>query len=138
MSDIKLGMPTLIELPSVEANVQLCRKLGLSFVELNMNLPEYRPEVLPADRVRAVTGETGVGFTLHLPEELDLASFHPAIREGHLRCCTDAIRWAGECGVKVVTLHLHSGVYFTLPDRRRWVYEQHREQFLSRSFMTAS
>ena len=131
MSDIMLGMPALLELPSVEANVELSRKLGLSFVELNMNLPAFRPGALPAERLLALTEETGVGFTLHLPEEVDLASFHPSIREGHLHCCKNAIRWAGEFGVNLVNLHLNSGVYFSLPHRRVWIYEKHCDQFVS-------
>lgn len=40
------GMPILIENKSLEKNVDLCRELGLQFVELNMNLPEYQIEKL--------------------------------------------------------------------------------------------
>lgn len=36
---IDIGMPTLIELPEIEDCAALCSKLGLQFVELNMNLP---------------------------------------------------------------------------------------------------
>jgi len=35
-------MPTLIEYPSLEQNLSLCSELGLDFVELNMNMPEYQ------------------------------------------------------------------------------------------------
>ena len=87
-------MPTLIELASLNANVALCRELGLSFVELNMNLPEYSPECLPAERLRACRDATGIDFTLHLPEELDLAAFNRHAREGHLACFREAITWA--------------------------------------------
>ena len=131
MTDIRLGMPTLIELPSAEANVDLCQRLGLEFVELNMNLPGFCPDALPAERLPALTAATGVGFTLHLPEEVDLASFHPSIRQGHLHCCKDAIRWAAEFGAGLVNLHCNSGVYFSLPDRRVWIYEKHCDEFVS-------
>ena len=36
------GMPVLLELDTLEQNAALCRELGLSFVELNMNLPQYQ------------------------------------------------------------------------------------------------
>jgi len=124
-------MPTLIELADLDANVALCRELGLSFVELNMNLPEYSPERLSADRVRSVRDGTGIDFTLHLPEELDLAAFNRRIREGHLACCREAVAWAGDAGIPLINLHLNMGVYFTLPDRRVWLYEKHRDTFLS-------
>lgn len=34
---MQLGMPTLIEMKSIEACAALCRELGLDFIELNMN-----------------------------------------------------------------------------------------------------
>ncbi|MCK4850563.1 MAG: sugar phosphate isomerase/epimerase [Phycisphaerae bacterium] len=131
MSKFALGMPTLIELPELEANIELCRKLGLSFVELNMNCPAYNPQSLGAERLSQLNRETGVGFTLHLPEEIDLASFQPSIRQGHFSCCKEAIAWAGEAGISIVNLHLNSGVYFSLPDQRVWLYEKYKSDFLS-------
>ena len=130
MTAFALGMPTLIELPSLEANVRLCRELGLSFVELNMNSPLYNPRDLPGERLLRLQQDMGIEFTLHLPEEIDLASFHPSIRQGHLDCCANALRWAGQAGIRIVCLHLNSGVYFTLPDRKVWLYEQYRPDFL--------
>lgn len=129
MTRFMLGMPTLIELPDVEANVRLARELGLGFVELNMNVPAFCPAALPAARLRELGAETGLAFTLHLPEETDLASFHPAVRRGHLEGCLEAVRWAADAGMALVNLHLSPGVYFTLPERRVWVYDVHREQF---------
>jgi len=44
MHDLTRGMPTLIECQSIEVNIELCRELGLDFIEieLNMNLPQYQ------------------------------------------------------------------------------------------------
>jgi hypothetical protein len=39
---MQLGMPTLIEIKSLEACAALCRDLGLAFVELNMNLQSIK------------------------------------------------------------------------------------------------
>lgn len=36
------GMPTLIENRTLADNISLCRALDLSFIELNMNFPEYQ------------------------------------------------------------------------------------------------
>ncbi len=126
-----LGMPTLIELPDLAANVDVCRRLGLAFVELNMNLPAFCPENLDPMDIKRVSAESGVGFTVHLPEELDLASFHPPIREGHIRRCEQAIDWAGRAGAALVNMHLNPGVYFTLPDGKAWIYDRHSDRFLS-------
>ena len=43
---IQFGMPTLVENRTLEDNVDLCRSLGLKFIELNMNFPEYQVEQL--------------------------------------------------------------------------------------------
>ena len=43
---IQFGMPTLIENKTLEENIRLCSRLGLRFIELNMNFPEYGTDVL--------------------------------------------------------------------------------------------
>jgi len=43
---LQFGMPTLIENSTLEDNVALCKSLGLKFIELNMNFPEYQVEKL--------------------------------------------------------------------------------------------
>ena len=36
---MKLGMSTLVEFDSLEENIELCERIGLNFIELNMDLP---------------------------------------------------------------------------------------------------
>jgi hypothetical protein len=48
---MQYGMPTLIEYKSLKENVELCRALGLDFIELNMNLPQYQAESLMSSMV---------------------------------------------------------------------------------------
>lgn len=124
-------MPTLIELPDIYHTIELCKELDLAFIELNMNMPEFCPENLTAALVRDLSGTENIEFTLHLPEEIDLASIHPAIRQGHLERCSQAITWASQAGIKLVNLHINSGIYFTLPDQKIWIYEKYQQQFIS-------
>jgi sugar phosphate isomerase/epimerase len=35
-------MPTLIECKDIEKNIELCNELGLDFIEINMNLPQFQ------------------------------------------------------------------------------------------------
>ncbi len=93
---MKLGMPTLIELPDINKTIDLCDELGLSFIELNMNIPDFCPEHLSPDLVKKISEDKNIEFTLHLPEEIDLASFHPPIRQGNLERCCEAIIWASQ------------------------------------------
>ena len=71
MNDIVCGIPVLFELDGLEAQVDPCRSLGLDLAELNMNLPEYDLSVGLCERIRQMKEETGIEFTLHLPEETD-------------------------------------------------------------------
>lgn len=125
----QLGMPVLIELPDLQSNLELCLRLGLASLELSMNLPQYCPEALPAGDVLRFNRETGIAFSLHLPEELDLGSFHEPMRRGCLARAVEALRWAGEAGVKIVVMHLNPGVHYKLPDRRVFVYERESEGY---------
>ena len=127
---MKLGMPTLIEIPDFNKTIDLCEELRLSFIELNMNMPNFCPENLSPDLVKKISEAKNIEFTLHLPEEIDLASFHPSIRQGHLERCCEAIIWASQAGINLVNLHINSGIYFTLPNQKVWIYENYKEQFL--------
>ncbi|NBD26308.1 sugar phosphate isomerase/epimerase family protein [Paenibacillus glycinis] len=128
---MKLGMPTLVEFKRLEQNVELCRELQLDFVELNMNLPICIPENLDPTHLRAITEETGIAFTLHLPEELDLASFQPRIRQGHMACCIEAMDWASLAGIGTLNMHVNNGIYFTLPDGREWINAAYETEFIA-------
>jgi sugar phosphate isomerase/epimerase len=124
------GMPVLIEHDHIRPNLELCQELGLDFLELNMNLPYSFPENVDRGELRRAM-EKGMRFSLHLHDELDLGSLHPAVRQGHLRRCEEALRWAAENGTWLLNLHLNPGVYFTLPDRKVWVYDRYIEQYMA-------
>jgi len=126
-----LGIPTLIEIPDFQHTVALASKLKVDFIELNMNMPEFCPESLSAEKIRKVTKEKGIDFTIHMPDDTDLASFHESIREGHVKRFGETARWAAEAGAKVINLHLSPGIYFTLPDRRVWIYENYYDKFIA-------
>ena len=59
---LKFGMPTLIEIPEPEQCAALCRKLELSFVEMNMNLPQYQVQTMGVSRLKGIAKEYGIGY----------------------------------------------------------------------------
>ncbi|MEF3301684.1 sugar phosphate isomerase/epimerase family protein [Paenibacillus sp. GYB003] len=126
---MKLGMPTLVEYEAVENHIALCKELGLDFIELNMNLPFCTPEVWNGRDLARLKERHGIDFTVHLPEELDLSSFHPSIRRGHLERCKETMEWAKEAGIATINMHLNNGIYFTLPDAKVWINEAYKERF---------
>ncbi len=124
-----IGMGSLPEKGGLDEHAALCRELGLSFVELNMDLPAFQPDRLDAASLR-FWQDKGVGFTLHLPERLDMLDFIPRVREAWTQTALDAAAFAAEAGIPVLNMHLPAGVYFTLPDRRLYLYEEYEEECL--------
>lgn len=125
------GMPTLLECETIEENLALCRELGLDFIELNMNLPQYQTPALRdgLDKYRWLAAESGVFFTLHLDENLNFADFNPPVREAYLQTAAEAIRLAKSLRMPVIDLHMPRGVYFTLPDRKVYLLETYAAYF---------
>lgn len=122
----EFGMPTLVELPSLEENARLAAALGLKFVEVNMNLPMYQAHRLTRERLAP---RDGVYFTLHLDEGLNPFDFNPLVREAYLRTAENTVRLAAESGVPCVNLHMPEGVHFKLPGRKVYLFDEYREEY---------
>lgn len=76
-----------------------------------MNIPQFCPESIEPTEIKRISKETGIEFTLHLPEETGLATFHEAVRLGHAERCKEAALWAGQSGIRRINLHINNGVY---------------------------
>lgn len=127
-----IGMPVLIELPSLEDNLILCSRLGLSFLELNMNLPCCQLSALAdTDTLLAMSRRYGCYYTIHLDEDLDPFCFNPLVAQAWLQTALAAADAAAALDAPVINMHLCRGVYFTLPDHKEFLYRTHRSSYLS-------
>ncbi len=124
------GMPTLIETPTLEQCAQLCQALGLQFIELNMNLPQFQPGQIDIPRFRAIAEQYGLFYTIHLDENLNVCDFNPHVAQAYRHTVSETIALANALGAPVLNMHWPKGVYFTLPDRRVYLFEQYRAQYL--------
>ncbi len=124
------GMPTLIELPEIEDCAALCRELELQFIEFNMNLPQYQPNTIDASRLARVAKEYGIFYTIHLDENMNVADFNPYVVEGYFRTLRETIELSKRLEIPVLNMHLSRGVHFTLPDRKVFLFDQYREDYL--------
>ena len=142
---IRFGMPTLIENRTLEDNIALCGDLGLRFIELNMNFPEYQVDRLEqADTLLHAGEKAGIYFTIHLDENMNIADFNPLVSGAYLetvRRCIDAarkllpLRDRFDAGTRPLTLnmHMHHGIFITLPDRTVQMYDRDFDTYM-RSF----
>lgn len=139
------GMPNLIENDSLEQDIALCKRLGLNFIELNTNFPEYQIEKLEdTDRLIQLAEEAGIYYTIHIDETLNIADFNPIVRTAYL----ETVRRTIEVAKKLVPLkkkystsktyadlpmtinmHMHHGIVVTLPDRKVMIYEKRFEEY---------
>ncbi len=129
MGRIKWGMPTLIELGDLAENERLCADLGLDFIEIGMFLRPFS-----SDRLMEIDlGKRGaggrIGYTVHLPEELDLGAFNGEIREASVRMLKNLLERADADRIGLLNMHLNSGTYISLPDRKVYVYEEYFDEY---------
>lgn len=127
---LHFGMPTLLELDTLEENVKLCSELGLEFVEINMNMPEYQVEELDADRLKDLSERYGVYFTFHMADNLDIANFQKEVRDVNVELVRKTLAFAEAIGSPIVNMHLQKGVLFTLPSKKVYIYDKYVERYL--------
>lgn len=124
------GMPTLIETVTLEDCAKLCAELGLDFIELNMNMPQYQLDKIDAEYFKSIADKYGIYYTIHLDENLNVSDFNPYVAQAYIKTVADTVEIAKQLGVKVLNMHMARGVYFTLPDRKVYLFSEYKEQYL--------
>lgn len=148
-SEIDFGMPTLIELNSLKENVELCKKLNLDFIELNMNIPfctllgyDEKNDFEKSDLLKSelenfinelnfYQNEFGIYFTIHLDENFNFADMNPYVRKAYLQTLQNVIYNSTKINCPIINMHLNRGVYFTLPTEKVFLFEKFSEQYNS-------
>ena len=139
---MQFGMPTLIENPTLKDNIALCRSLGLRFIELNMNFPEYQLDRLEqTDELLRAAEDAGIYYTIHLDENLNIADFNPLVAEAYLETVRRSIcalqkllplrdRFGGGACPLTLNMHMHHGIHITLPDRKVQMYDRDFDTYM--------
>ena len=129
---MRYGTPTMIETDTLRCCAQVAREQGLDFVELNINFPQYQLSMLDPEELKTLAREFGIGYTLHLDDEMSIADFNDYVAEGYLKTVLDAIELAKKVGIPVLNMHLSRGAKYTLPDRVVYFFEAYREDYLNK------
>ena len=139
---MQFGMPTLIENHALEENAALCEALGLRFIELNMNFPEYQVDRLEqTDELVRIAEQHHLYYTVHLDENLNIADFNPLVTKAYLETVRRTIlaakallplrdRYGDPAQPLTLNMHMHHGIYITLPDRKVQMYERNFETYM--------
>ena len=133
---LQFGMPTLIENRTLEENISLCRSLGLQFIELNMNFPEYQTDRLEAvDSLLSAAEQAGIYYTVHLDENMNIADFNRLVSDAYLETVRRSIetarkflclrdRFGDRSQPLTLNMHMNHGIFISLPDRKVQMYER--------------
>lgn len=127
---ISFGMPTLIELNSLEESAALCRELGLKFIELNMSFPQNQLEKLDVDELLRIKEKYGIFYTVHLDEELNPCSLNTGVRQAYVENVLGTVELARKLGIPTLNMHILRGIYCTLPTKRVYIYEENEPVYL--------
>jgi sugar phosphate isomerase/epimerase len=129
---MKFGMPTLLETPKLEDCVKLCKELNLEFIELNHNFPWYQLDAIEPDYYNELGQRYNIFYTIHLEEELNVCGYNKEVTRAYLNTVRSAIELAKKIGAPVINMHLASGIYITLPDRKVYLFQEYKELFLEK------
>ena len=129
MKFLNYGMPTLIETRILEECAKLCAELGLDFIELNMNLPQYQLPKIDVEYFKSIADKYGIYYTIHLDENLNVCDFNSYVADAYIKTVADTIAIAKQLDIKVLNMHMAKGVYFTLPDRKVHLFSEYKEQY---------
>lgn len=127
---IDIGMPTLIETADLESCAALCHELDLQFIELNMNLPQYQTENFDIPFFNMIAAKYGIYYTIHLDENLNISDFNPYVASAYINTVTETIQNAKALNIPALNMHLSKGVYFTLPDKKVFLFNEYKEKYL--------
>ncbi|MDE6189157.1 MAG: sugar phosphate isomerase/epimerase [Clostridia bacterium] len=127
---MRFGMPTLLELNGVEDCAKLCAELGLDFIELNMNLPQYQLGNIDVSLLNSIAEKYGINYTIHLDENANFSDFNLYVANAYLQTVKDTIEISKRLNANIINMHLSKGVYFTLPDKKVYLFEKYLDAYL--------
>ena len=129
---MKFGMPALVECKDVYECIEVAKKNGLDFVEINMSFPQYLPEAIDTEKLKAAIKESGVFLTVHADEQLNPFDFNPIVSKCYFEVMRSAIRFALKLDIPVINMHLLKGVYVTLPGKVILLTDVYSEEYFAR------
>ena len=118
-------MPTLVEFDSLQENIDLMRELRLDLIEINMNLPDFQLSDL-----KNLNIEDDIIYSLHLPEDLNIWDFNNKIKNAYLDTVSETVQIAKIKKINIINMHMNAGVYFTLPEKKVYLFEKEPEKYL--------
>lgn len=120
---MNLGMPILYEYETIEENIELAKKLGLNFIENNLNFSYGRAALENYDHLKKILDDAGLFQTLHFYDETDFASYEE-VTEAYLKLMEKYVALGSKCNLKMLNVHLNKGPVCTVSGVKNYIYEK--------------
>lgn len=117
-------MPILVEFHSLSENIDLCKKLNLDFIELNLDIPYCFIDKIDTNLLK------NNNFTIHLSEKFDVGELNNSLRNFYLNEIEKIISFGIKYNIFKYNLHLDPGIHFSLPDKKIFIYEEYIDDYL--------
>lgn len=117
-------MPILVEFHSLSENIDLCKKLDLDFIELNLDIPYCFIDRLDTNSLK------NNNFTIHLSEKFDVGELNNSLRNFYLNEIEKIISFGIKYNIFKYNLHLDPGIHFSLPNKKIFIYEGYIDDYL--------
>ncbi len=117
-------MPILVEFHSLSENIDLCKKLNLDFIELNLDIPYCFIDRLDTNSLK------NNNFTIHLSEKFDVGELNNSLRNFYLNEIEKIISFGIKYNIFKYNLHLDPGIHFSLPNKKIFIYEEYIDDYL--------
>lgn len=127
---IQFGMPTLIETETIDKCASIYNTLGLDFIELNMNLPQYQVGTIDVEHLKLLADKYKLFYSIHLDENTNVCDFNPKVADAYIQTITEVISIAKTLEIQILNMHLPHGVYFTLPERKVYLFDEYKNNYL--------
>ncbi len=105
----------------LKSDLNLLADLDLEYIELTVEWPESRPELVRENLpwLADFLAERGLGILIHTPWYLEIASPYAPVREGALSIGRDIIELAAELDSPLVTFHPYTPGWLSGTSKRR-------------------
>ena len=126
---IKLGLPILYEYDNLEDNFKLAKKLGLDFVEMNLNFGYCRKE-MEEGKVKELLEKYNLEATLHFYDEADMGSYDEVV-DAYL-VLLNKYASLGHGYIKMMNFHNNPGPVVTISGVKNYIYAKEYDEYLKR------
>ena len=124
---MKLGMPTLFELNTIEEHVYFAKKHNLDFIELNCNFPFILEDILyNKKKLKRVLGE--IETTIHFFDDGDFASDDFLVKS-YFSIFKKICKNASYFNTKLINIHLNLGRIVTINGKKNYINEKYENTF---------